>query len=301
MRKLYDLLSADGIDVKKEHPLAPHSSFRVGGNARLAAFPKSLSELICVLRHARATAVRFSVFGNASNVVFPDGGFDGLVVFTGACRNVEIQDKTIISSCGASMTRVASLACENGLSGAEFMHGIPGTVGGGVYMNAGAFEGCIAQICTQTTYWNKTTGEISTFEGDAHNFGTRTSVYAQNDDYVLLEARFVLKEDDKTAIRARMDDFMARRKSSQPLEYPSAGSVFKRPVGHFAGKLIQDCGLKGYTIGGAQVSKKHAGFIINIGGATADDIDRLAEYVKNTVYAQTGVLLEREIQFVKES
>ena len=140
MRKLYDLLSADGIDVKKEHPLAPHSSFRVGGNARLAAFPKSLSELICVLRHARATAVRFSVFGNASNVVFPDGGFDGLVVFTGACRNVEIQDKTIISSCGASMTRVASLACENGLGGAEFMHGIPGTVGGGVYMNAGALR-----------------------------------------------------------------------------------------------------------------------------------------------------------------
>ena len=199
------------------------------------------------------------------------------------------------------MGRVASLACERGLGGAEFMHGIPGTVGGGVYMNAGAFEGCMAQICTRTTYWSRKTGEIGTFEGEAHAFGTRTSVYAQREDLVLLEAEFALAEDDQAAIRARMDDFMARRKRTQPLEYPSAGSVFKRPVGFFAGKLIQDCGLKGYTVGGAQVSEKHAGFIINRGGATAADILAVVEHVQRTVYRETGVMLEREIEFVEEN
>lgn len=299
MKKLYESLCRQGVDVQADHPLAPHSSFRVGGKARLVAFPNTVEKLVATLREAVDANIRYAVFGNASNVVFSDDGFDGLVIFTGACKDIQIVGQTITAACGTPLWRVAALACENGLCGAEFMHGIPGTVGGGVYMNAGAFEGCMAQICTRTTYWDRQTGEIGCFEGEAHAFDTRTSVYAKSDRYILLQAEFLLPKGTRAEIRARMDDFMARRKRTQPLEYPSAGSVFKRPVGYFAGKLIQDCNLKGHTVGGAQVSQKHAGFIINIGNATAKDIAALTAYVRDTVLAQTGVLLECEIQFIE--
>lgn len=299
MKELLSVLKLNQIKVVADCPLASHSSFHVGGAATAAVFPKSRKEMLLTLRCAAESGVRCLIFGNASNVVFPDEGFDGMIVFTGAWREMTLEGRLLTASCGTSLARLASFAASNQLSGAEFLHGIPGTVGGAVFMNAGAFEGSVSQLCTRSVYWDWERLEMGTFEGDAHAFGNRTSVYAQNDRYVLLEASFLLSEGQETEIRARMAELLERRRRSQPLEYPSAGSVFKRPVGHFAGKLIEDCGLKGYSIGGAQVSQKHAGFIINTGGATAGDIRALTSYIQQTVLDRMGVKLECEIQFIE--
>ncbi len=299
MDALLEKLRTLEIDVRERVLLALHSSFRVGGIARAAAFPASRSQLIQILHAAREHAVRYAVFGNASNVVFSDDGFDGLIIFTVGCKELVCCDGRIDADCGASLFRVAMTAYEHSLCGAEFMHGIPGTVGGAVLMNAGAFEGCVADLCIRSDYWDAQTGQIGSFLGDAHCFGTRTSIYAEHPQrYVVLGASFSLGCGDRVEIRAKMDDYMARRKRTQPLEYPSAGSVFKRPVGHYAGKLIEDCGLKGKTVGGAQVSVKHAGFIINTGEATAADIRALTTLVQETVFCDTGVKLEPEIRFI---
>jgi UDP-N-acetylmuramate dehydrogenase len=299
MKELIRLLEQNQIKTVSNCPLASHSTFRVGGFAALAAFPDTKKKMIDTLHLAAERGVRYSVFGNASNVVFADEGFDGLILFTGACREMTLDGNTITAACGTPLWQLASLAAEKSLGGSEFLHGIPGTVGGAVFMNAGAFEGSVSQICTRSVYWDRETREVGVLEGSAHAFGNRTSIYAQNARYVLLEANFELTEGREDQIRARMAELLQRRRQSQPLEYPSAGSVFKRPIGHFAGKLIQDCGLKGYSVGGAQVSQKHAGFIINTGGATAADIRTLTAYVQKTVLEKTGVELECEIQFIE--
>lgn len=300
MEALLDCLRALGIDVKEHCPLAPHSSFRVGGEARAAVFPSSREALLQTLDAARQSAVRYAVFGNASNVVFSDEGFDGLVIFTGNCKRVICRERIIEADCGAMLSRVALTAREHALCGAEFMHGIPGTVGGAVFMNAGAYDGSIADVCVRSEYWDAECGEVGVMEHADHAFGTRTSVYAKNPSrYVILGATFSFTEGDPAQIRAKMEDFAARRRRTQPLEYPSAGSVFKRPVGHYAGKLIEDCGLKGTRIGGAEVSERHAGFIINRGGATAEDIRALTQLIRERVQAQTGVDLECEIRFIE--
>lgn len=299
MDALFKRLRAEGISVALDCPLAQYSSFRVGGNARLAAFPDSLEKLLTTLSLARESGVRYEVFGRASNVVFSDRGFDGLIIFTGSCRSVERNGSTLCADCGAPLASLATFACENALTGAEFLHGIPGTVGGAVFMNAGAYGGSVADICIRSEWWDRITGERGSFVGAEHAFDTRMSIYQREARYLLLGAEFLLTDGDRTAIRATMRDLSERRRSSQPLEYPSAGSVFKRPVGHYAGKLIEDCGLKGTTVGGAQVSEKHAGFIINVGGATAQDIRELTDLVRERVHRMTGVELECEIRFIE--
>ena len=299
MKKLVAMLQKEQIELRQDCPLAPYSSFRVGGKASLVAFPNSVEQLVCSLRHAKDFGVRAEVFGNASNVVFPDEGYHGLVIFTGGCRGITLCDGRIEVECGVSLARLASFAATNGLGGAEFLHGIPGTVGGAIFMNAGAFEGEISQLCVNSTYYDRATDRVDVLMGDAHAFGKRTSIFQRERDWVLLKAELALEQGDGEEIRARMHSFMERRRSTQPLEYPSAGSVFKRPEGHFAGKLIQDCDLKGYSIGGAQVSMKHAGFIINTGGATAADIRALTKHIQDVVLAQTGVSLECEIRFIE--
>ena len=298
MKELISLLQQNNVKALPDCPLDAHSSFRVGGRAALAAFPDTREGMIATLRLASERGIRTVVIGNASNVVFSDEGFDGLVVFTCAYRTASVDGCVLTASCGTPLARLATIAASNGLAGAEFLHGIPGTVGGAVFMNAGAFEGSVSQLCTQSVYWDRERCEVGCFAGDAHSFGNRTSIYEQNDRYILLEASFLLTEGVEEEIRARMAEFGERRRASQPLEYPSAGSVFKRPVGHFAGKLIQDCDLKGYSIGGAQISQKHAGFIINTGGATSADISALVQYIQQTVLDRTGVKLECEIRFI---
>ena len=298
MKELLSALRAAQIELLENEPLCNHSSFRVGGIARVIALPRTREQLLSALRIATQCGVRTGVFGNASNVVFSDAGFDGLLVLTGNCRAVTQTGNVIVADCGASVGRIAKAACDASLSGAEFLHGIPATLGGAVVMNAGAFEGGMEQIVVSSEYFDLERGACGVLLHDAHEFAHRMSAYIKNSKLICLGATMELRAGDPAEIRAKMDDFMARRKRTQPLEYPSAGSVFKRPVGHYAAKLIDECGLKGLTVGGAQVSEKHAGFIVNKGGATAADIWELTKKIQEIVLSRTGVTLECEIRFI---
>ena len=293
-----ELLSAKGIKFTANEPLAPHSTFRIGGEARLAAMPDTTEQIIDAVSTAKEAGLDFTVIGNGSNVLFSDKGFDGLVIFTRNADSVVIKGNRVIADAGAPFTKLAVTVKNAGLTGLEFAYGIPGSVGGAVYMNAGAYNGEASQVVASSMAYDDLTGEVRMISREEHNFGYRTSVYSQNRDRLtVLSAEFELKEGDSAAIWETMQDLMRRRREKQPLEYPNAGSVFKRPQGYFVGKLITDAGLKGYTIGGAQVSEKHAGFIVNIGGATAEDVLRLVEHIQKTVQSQFGVMLECEINF----
>ena len=298
MEKLLIQLQRASVDWEKNVPLSKHSSFRIGGNADLGVFPKTREQLIAALTLLREAKIPFIVIGRGSNVVFPDEGVRGAVLFTSAYRSVVQNGNVFEVGAGASLAAVANAAREGAFTGAEFAHGIPGTLGGAVFMNAGAFGGCMADICVASEYFDCVSGDIHVLEGEAQAFGTRTSVYQHFPERVILGARLVLRVGNADDINATMLDFMERRRRTQPLELPSAGSVFKRPEGHFAGKLIEDCGLKGTRIGGAEVSRKHAGFIVNCGGATAEDVRRLVDLIRETVLRETGVELECEIRFL---
>ena len=298
MEKMLTELQRIGVEWERECPLSAHSSFRIGGPAELAIFPKNREQLSDTLRIIQTYQFPLTVIGCGSNVVFPDAGMRGSVVFTSRCRSIEIDGGEMHLDAGARLSAVADAAREVSLTGAEFLYGIPGTVGGAVFMNAGAFGGCIEQICTSSEYFDCDSGETVTLMGAEQSFANRESIYQSHPDWVILGATFALLEGDKALIAATMADFLERRRATQPLELPNAGSIFKRPVGHFAGKLIEDCGLKGLTVGGAQVSQKHAGFIVNVGGATANDVRRLSDLVRETVLLQTGVTLECEIRFL---
>lgn len=298
MELLRNDLKRVGVRAESECPLCRYSSFRIGGCAELALFPKNREELIACLEGVRRYGARYLIIGNASNVVFPDAGFRGVVIFTTAWKDVTVSGTRILAGAGASLGAIANAAQRAALTGAEFAHGIPGTLGGAVFMNAGAFGGCMADICEKSEYFDMRTGEIGVLCGDEQGFSNRTSIYETHPYYTVLCAELTLQKGNKSEICARMRDYMERRRRTQPLEFPSAGSVFKRPEGHFAGKLIEDCGLKGMRVGGAEVSVKHAGFIVNRGGATAEDVKRLCEMIRARVLAETGVLLEPEIRFL---
>lgn len=298
MKQLQDTLLRLGVHTETEYPLSRHSSFRIGGNAALAVFPKTREELIASLTVLSDRGIPFLTVGKASNVVFSDAGFAGAVLFTTAMREICVEGTTIRADAGVTLYALAVAAEKASLSGLEFAHGIPGTLGGAVVMNAGAYGGSIKDVCIKSEYYDPTNGKIGEFAGDAQAFAYRQSIYEKHPDYVVLGAELRGVKDDPEAIRARMEDYKQRRRATQPLEYPSAGSVFKRPEGYFAGKLIEDCGLKGSRVGGAEVSEKHAGFIVNRGGATAEDVRLLVERIQTTVLAQTGVALEPEIRFL---
>ncbi|MBE6602351.1 MAG: UDP-N-acetylmuramate dehydrogenase [Ruminococcaceae bacterium] len=298
MERLRDTLLLGGVPFQTEYPLCEHSSFRIGGKAAVAAFPRTEKELLYTLESIRLLQVRYLLMGKASNVVFSDEGFSGVVVFTTSFCSSSVSGNLLRADSGVTLFSLATSAERAGLSGLEFAHGIPGTLGGALVMNAGAYGGCMSDVCVSSSYFNMETGKIETVTGDAHAFGYRASIYMTHPEYVVLGAEIALHDDDPALIRERMEDLKQRRRSSQPLELPSAGSVFKRPVGHFAGKLIEDCGLKGLTVGGAEVSKKHAGFIVNRGGATAKDVRCLVEKIQETVLQRYGVELECEIRFL---
>lgn len=291
-------LQLAGIRFEQAVPLSRYSTFRIGGNARVAVFPKSREELLRALGALKESNERFALIGKGSNVLFSDKGFDGVVVFTTDWKEIHQKGNKLTVSAGASLASVACAARDASLGGAEFLHGIPGTVGGAVFMNAGAFGGEIAHICAASEYFDPQSGEIVRLEGAAQEFGTRSSFYSVHPNAVILGAELELQPDSIENIRDKMRDFSERRRASQPLDLPSAGSVFKRPTGHYAGKLIEDCGFKGYTVGGAMVSEKHAGFIVNCGGATAEDVKTLIGEIQERVYARFGVKLECEIRFL---
>lgn len=298
MKELFCALSDAKIEYRTDLSLAAHSTFRIGGVAELAILPNSKEELIEALSRVRQSGLPVTVIGNGSNVVFPDDILKGAVIFTSGCRDFFVDGNTLYAESGAPLGAIAKAARDASLAGLEFAHGIPGTLGGAVFMNAGAFGGCMADICIASEYYDLQTGTVGVMQGEEQEFATRQSVYTTHPSYVILGATLRLSVGDRETINDSMKDFMERRRSSQPLEYPSAGSVFKRPVGHFAGKLIEDCGLKGMRIGGAEVSTKHAGFIINRGGATARDVRELTDAVRATVLERTGVDLECEIRFL---
>ena len=278
--------------TRHNEPLAKYSSFRTGGKAANIIFPESTEEFVTALRENPGAAV----LGNLSNTLVLDGGIDGTVIITTKLNSVSVNGNTETAAAGASLTSVAVAARDASLAGCEFLYGIPGTVGGGVFMNAGAYGGEIADIIENAVVFTPD-GKVTTLSKDDLDLGYRTSKL-QSTRYILLSAAFSLQSGNKEVISSAMDDLMNRRMTTQPLDKPSCGSTFKRPAGNFAGKLISDCGLKGMSVGGAQVSEKHAGFIVNSGGATSRDILDLVQLVKKTVFEKTGVLLEEEIRII---
>jgi UDP-N-acetylmuramate dehydrogenase len=278
----------------RDEPLAKHTSFRIGGPARRMAFPKTAEELIVLDGFLRELGVRTKLLGIGANVLCPDEGVDGVVVATGGMETLSRSGSELTADAGVSLARLATAAWKEGLTGLEFAHGIPGSVGGGVVMNAGAYDGSLSDVLSEVTALFP--DGVRTLAPEELALSYRHSIFTEQPEAVVLRAKFHLRQGDGAAIRARMDELAEKRRASQPLEYPSAGSTFKRPAGHYAGALIEAAGLKGTRVGGAEVSSKHAGFLINAGGATCADVLALIETVQKKVFDASGVRLEPEVR-----
>lgn len=302
MNELINFLKISNIEFQENVDGKKLCSFKVGGSVRVVVRPKKADELRELYAYLNEHGIKNILLGRGSNVVISDKGYDGVVVSLSEISKIGIDvidDNCIVVGAGASMAALANFALQNGLSGLEFAHGIPGSVGGGVYMNAGAYGSEICQVLDSCLVLDKDSGMLCIIDGSDCEFSYRHSAFMDYKNLVILFATFELEKGNSDEIKAKMDELKAQRQSKQPLEYPSAGSTFKRPEGHFAGKLIEDAGLKGYSVGGAQVSEKHAGFVINRGNATADDIKTLIGHIKNEVKEKFDVSLECEVEFVE--
>lgn len=284
------------LEVRVNEPMSRHTSFRIGGPAALMALPKTKGEAAVAVQTARELGVTPFFLGNGSNLLVPDEGYRGFVLKLAGELNQVLEVNGQLEAGGAvSLARLAQAAQARGLTGLEFAHGIPGSVGGAVTMNAGAYGGEVAQVVTAVTCMDEN-GKVETVTD--FDFSYRHSAFSDG-RRLILSAVFRLEQGEREAIKARMEELSAQRQSKQPLEYPSAGSMFKRPVGYFAAALIDQCGLKGLTVGGAQVSEKHAGFVVNRGGATCADVLELVKQVKACVLERTGVELEMEVRILR--
>lgn len=283
------------LKILRDEPMHIHTTFRIGGPARRMACPASVQELSDLLGLVEENDFPYLVVGNGSNLLVSDEGIDKIVIHTGTLERMERREGNVLyAEAGVSLARLAVFARKESLTGLEFAHGIPGSLGGAVCMNAGAYGGEMCQVITSVTAWLPGRG-VCELSPDELDLRYRHSYFSDHEG-VVLAAALRLKEGVESEILAQMEDLIRRRKEKQPLEYPSAGSTFKRPEGHFAGALIEQCGLKGTSVGGAQVSEKHAGFVINRGGATCRDVLALIETVQRTVLAETGIALEPEIK-----
>lgn len=296
MNRICEYVKNEGISYIENEPMALHTTFKIGGPARLAVFPKNGNEISEVIKKCKEENVRYMVVGNGSNLLVADEGIDAVVILLGKeFGEVKlIDDTTIFAEAGAPLMKVCRFALENGLSGLEFAYGIPGSCGGGAFMNAGAYGGELGDVMFRCDHIDKD-GNKGSLEGDDLKLSYRHSAYYEN-GCVITGAYFKMQKADKEEIKAKMNDYMSRRRDKQPLEYPSAGSTFKRPEGNFAGALIEQCGLKGTSVGGAEISTKHAGFVINKGGATCKDVLDLCKKVADTVKAEKGIDLEMEVR-----
>lgn len=285
-----------GVNYKLNEPMSKHTSFKTGGNADIFIDIGSVPMLSSVLETAKALSVPVFVLGKGSNLLVSDRGIEGAVLSLSGFDNISIDGTTVRAGAGASLSALCVAAANAGLSGIEFAYGIPGSVGGALYMNAGAYGGEMSQAVASAKFVTPEgiEGEIA---ADKMKLGYRTSIFKLNEN-IITEVEFKLEPCKTDEIWAKMNDFMERRRSKQPLEYPSAGSTFKRPEGNFAGALIEANNLKGVSVGGAMVSEKHAGFIINYNNATTDDILKLMGHVKATVFNNNGIHLEPEVIFV---
>lgn len=285
--------------VKKEEPMRLHTTFRVGGPADLFVSPNSVEEVCKVTALCREEGVPYYIMGNGSNLLVSDQGYRGVIIqFYKEMNDISVEGTLLRAQAGALLSAVANRALSESLTGFEFAAGIPGTLGGACVMNAGAYGGEMKDVLKAVTVLTQE-GEVLTLSNEELELGYRTSVIARK-HYIVLEAEIALSEGKKEEIQAVMDDLKERRITKQPLEYPSAGSTFKRPEGYFAGKLIQDAGLRGFQVGGAQVSEKHCGFVINKDHATAAEIAELIRQVSEKVEAQFGVKLEPEVKRLGE-
>ena len=285
-----------GLELRCNEPMAKHTSFRIGGPAEVMAFPKNCTELSELLKASALLDCKPAILGAGTNVLAPDDGVRGLVVCLKDCMGgmAQVDETSIRIGAGVTMTRAAVFAAGLGLSGMEFAHGIPGTVGGGVYMNAGAYGGEICQICECVDVM-RMDGNVETLTAEQMGFSYRHSRLEQEQG-IVVSAVFRLLPKAEEEIRQVMRELMAKRSASQPLDLPSAGSAFKRPTGGYAAALIDQSGLKGFAVGGAAVSEKHAGFVVNLGGATANEVKQLLQDVSDKVYSATGIRLEPEVR-----
>lgn len=294
--RIVNLAAEKSCKVLENEPLSKYTTFKIGGNAAALITVEDTNTLSELFAECTELGVPNFVIGNGSNLLIDDKGYNGVVFkLEGDFKQISIVDEnTIKCGTGTTLAKLCKFALDHNLSGLEFAWGIPGSVGGAAFMNAGAYGGEMKDVIESSAYISPN-GQPGTFSADEMNLSYRHSVYSEN-KYIITSITVKLKPDDYETIRARMDDFMGRRKDKQPLEYPSAGSVFKRPEGFFAGGLIEECKLKGMQIGGAQVSEKHAGFIINKENATCEDVCRLIEHIQRVVFEEKGVQLECEIK-----
>ena len=298
MERLKQQLQAEEIRFAENESLAAHCTFKIGGPADVFARPETEEQLCRVIALCKACDVKYYLLGNGSNILFADEGFSGVVIDVSALdAEIAVEDTVLTAGAGVRLAALCKAALKHGLSGLEFAYGIPGTVGGAVYMNAGAYGGEMKDVLEAVSYL---TADVRWVDSEASelDFSYRHSAFEEN-DACILGAVFHLEKGDPDAIKARMNELMQKRIDKQPLDKPSAGSTFKRPAGAFAAALIDQCGLRGYRHGGAAVSDKHCGFVVNLGGATCADVLALCDEVRAIVKEKTGYDLEKEIRVVK--
>lgn len=296
--KIFEYSASLGCKAERDVPMSRYTTFRIGGNAAVMLTPSNDEQLASIIKECKKENIKPFILGNGSNMLICDEGLNTVVI--NMCRpepKIElVNGDTIVCDAGITMSKVCNFALENGLTGLEFAFGIPGSAGGAAYMNAGAYGGEMKDVLVECRHIDLD-GNLGSLKGEELELSYRTSAYEHN-GFIITTLVMKLKKGDKNEIKAKMQELLQRRKDKQPLEYPSAGSTFKRPVGYFAGGLIEECGLKGFSVGGAQVSEKHAGFVINKGGATAKDVLDLIKYVQNKVFEEKGVMLEPEVRLI---
>lgn len=298
--KIYDYAKSIGCQAQRDVPMSKYTTFRIGGNAAVMLTPTADEQLASIIKKCKEENIKPFIIGNGSNMLISDNGLDTVVI--NMCRpepKIElVNGDTVVCDAGATMSKVCNFALENGLTGLEFAFGIPGSAGGAAYMNAGAYGGEMKDVLVECRHIDRD-GNFGSLNGEELGLAYRTSAYEHN-GFIITTLVMKLSKGNKNEIRAKMQELLQRRKDKQPLEYPSAGSTFKRPEGYFAGALIEECGLKGYSVGGAQVSEKHAGFVINKGSATAKDVLSLIKYIQDKVFSEKGVMLEPEVRLIEK-
>lgn len=297
--KFFDFVKINDIAYKTDALMKDYTTFKIGGPAKIIVTPKNDTELSSIVKMCRSLNIKPFILGNGSNMLISDSGLDTVVI--NMCKSnpeIELVDETtIFCDAGITMVKVCNFALKHCLTGLEFAFGIPGSAGGAAYMNAGAYGGEMKDVLVSCHHIDSD-GEKGTLCGDELGLSYRTSAYEKN-GYIITKLIIKLKKGNYDEIKAKMNELLQRRKDKQPLEFPSAGSTFKRPEGYFAGSLIEECGLKGFSVGGAQVSEKHAGFVINKGGATSKDVLNLIKAVQKTVFDKKGVFLEPEVRLIE--
>lgn len=298
--KLVELCNTLGCNYLLDEPLKYHTTFKVGGNCKIFIEVNGIDTVTTLLKYFKSNGIQYAILGNGSNVIASDEGFNGAILHFGKdFSNIELLDDTTIKSlAGTVLSKLCLLAKDNSLTGLEFAYGIPGTVGGALYMNAGAYGGEMSDVVVSAEYIDSN-GDLQCMSAKDMNLAYRQSIFSIHNDMIIVSVTIKCEHGNAKTIKDTMDDLLSRRKSKQPLEYPSAGSTFKRPVGNYASKLIDDCGLKGLSCGDAQVSEKHCGFVVNKGNATCKDIIKLTDKVIEVVRQKTGYTLELEPKILK--